>query len=70
MLLGLGSLACPLAMGLMMWIMIRGLRSGSDTTCTGAAAGGADQSAQVDALRAEIEQLKIDRAARAVSGGR
>lgn len=52
--LGLAVLACPVGMGLMMWMMMRG--NGTDTGATQD-----HRSQQVDQLRAEIEQLK-DRA--------
>jgi len=49
-------LACPVGMGLMMWMMMRG--QGKDT------AASEDHASQqeVQALRAEIEQLKAQRA--------
>jgi hypothetical protein len=60
--LGLAVLACPVGMGLMMWMMMRG--HGNMTT------GTVDQSRQqVDALRTEIEQLKADRATDHAAGG-
>jgi hypothetical protein len=60
--LALAVLACPVGMGLMMWMMMRG--HGNDT------AGSVDQSRQqVDALRTEIEQLKADRATDHPAGG-
>lgn len=52
--LGLSALACPLAMGGMMWMMMRGSKK------DGAAAEGPRQ--QVQQLREEVEQLKTDRA--------
>jgi hypothetical protein len=61
-LLGLAALACPLGMGLMMWLMMRG--HGQNTT----SAGGAT-SQQVDELRAEIERLKAERSAEQRSDG-
>jgi hypothetical protein len=56
LLLGVAVLACPVGMGLMMWMMMRG--QSKDT------AAGEDHSRQqeVQALRAEIEQLKAQRA--------
>lgn len=60
--LGLAVLACPVGMGLMMWMMMRG--HGNKT------AGTDDQSRQqVDTLRTEIEQLKADRATDHTAGG-
>jgi hypothetical protein len=57
LLYGVAVLACPIGMGLMMWMMMRGGRNkGSSDT-------GNQQVAQ---LRAEIDQLKAERATRAV----
>jgi hypothetical protein len=58
-LLGIAVLACPVGMGLMMWLMGRRQGKGADQTV--ASAGGQQQ---VEQLRAEIEQLKAERAAR------
>jgi hypothetical protein len=55
-LLGLAALACPAAMGLMMWMMMRGHGTNS-------AQAGGPTSQQVDELRAEIDRLKAERAA-------
>ena len=55
-LLELVALACPIGMGLMMWLMMRG--HGPNATSTADAT-----SQQVDELRAEIERLKAERAA-------
>jgi hypothetical protein len=66
---GLAALACPLGMGLMMWMMMRGQRSGATTTGDSAAPVDAgDRAGDVAALRAEIEHLKADRAARGTGG--
>ncbi len=65
LLLGLAVLACPVGMGLMMWMMMRGSRSASGTT--EATNSGGEQ--QLGQLRAEIEQLKADRAEQRVPGG-
>lgn len=54
---GIAALACPVGMGVMMWLMMRGGQNKS------AADGGGQQ--QVAQLRAEIDELKADRAARA-----
>ena len=54
----LALLACPVGMGLMMWMMMRGQNNGS----TSQAEGSTDRS-EVEALRAEIEALKADRQA-------
>ncbi len=63
LLLGVAALACPVGMGLMMWMMMRG--QGKD------AAAGEDHGSQpeVQALRAEIEQLKAQRADDRTAGG-
>ena len=53
----LAVLACPVAMGLMMFMMMRGQNKGS----TDQPGGSADRG-EVEALRAEIEALKTDRA--------
>jgi hypothetical protein len=58
-LLGIAVLACPVGMGVMMWLMGRQQSKGTDQT--GATASGQQQ---VEQLRAEIEQLKAERAAR------
>lgn len=56
--LGVAVLACPVGMGLMMWLMMRG----------GKNRGGGDPGGQqVAQLRAEIDELKADRAARAAT---
>jgi hypothetical protein len=67
---GLAALACPLGMGVMMWMMMRGQRGSGATTGDGADPGDAGvRAGEVAALRAEIEQLKADRATHG-SGGR
>ncbi|MGH8573942.1 MAG: hypothetical protein ACREX8_15415, partial [Gammaproteobacteria bacterium] len=58
---GVALLACPIGMGLMMWMMMRGKRGSS-----GDRSGGQEQ---VAALRAEIDQLKADRAGQRTPGG-
>lgn len=60
--LGFAVLACPLGMGLMMWMMMRGNSSDS-----GAAQSQSAQ--QIEQLRAEIEQLKAERATGRAAGG-
>ena len=53
--LGVAVLACPVGMGLMMWLMMRGQnKRGGDT----------DGQQQVAQLRAEIDELRADRATR------
>ncbi|CRK55246.1 hypothetical protein [Alloactinosynnema sp. L-07] len=53
LLLTLAVLACPVGMGLMMWMMMgRGKGSAED------------KNTQVTQLRAEVDQLKAERAAR------
>ncbi|MGH3775963.1 MAG: hypothetical protein ACRDRR_09555 [Pseudonocardiaceae bacterium] len=63
LLFGLALLACPVGMGLMMWMMGRGQGKGTDN-------GGPQQRQQVEQLRAEIDQLKSERAARRSEGTR
>lgn len=59
----LAVLACPVGMGAMMWMMMRG-QGNKDQ---GDNAGGGEQQ-QVQQLRAEIDQLKAERAARRTEG--
>lgn len=54
----LAVLACPISMGLMMFMMMRGQNQGSADQASGAA-----DPSEVAALRAEIEELKAARAA-------
>ncbi|MBW0108043.1 hypothetical protein I4I84_04730 [Pseudonocardia sp. KRD-182] len=60
LLYGLALLACPVGMGAMMWMMMRGQRAGSG------APKGPDQVAE---LRSEIDLLKAERAAQRAKGG-
>jgi hypothetical protein len=52
LLYGVAVLACPVGMGLVMWIMMRGQRKNP----------GGTSDEQVAQLRAEVEQLKAERA--------
>lgn len=63
LLYGLAVLACPVGMGVMMWMMARGNRGQRGA----GSPGGQDQVAQ---LRDEIDQLKAERAAQRAKGGR
>jgi hypothetical protein len=63
LLLGVAVLACPAGMGLMMWMMMRG--KGNDT----AASEDHGSQQEIQALRAEIEQLKAQRADDRTAGG-
>ena len=62
LLYGVAVLACPIGMGLMMWMMMRGQRR--DTSGLAASAAPTDRATEIDALRGEIAQLKAGRAAR------
>lgn len=55
----LALLACPVGMGLMMFMMMRGQKT---SPAEEAESGSADRS-EFDALRAEIEALKAERTA-------
>ena len=60
--IGVAALACPVGMGLMMWLMMRG--QGHDHDGQDSQVGqDAQAMAQVQQLRAEIEQLKAERGA-------
>lgn len=59
LLYGVAVLACPIGMGVMMWMM-RGQHR--DTSGSSLEPAAAEQSAEINALRAEIAQLKADRA--------
>jgi hypothetical protein len=56
LLLGVAVLACPVGMGLMIWMMMR------DHSKDAGGGEGPSWQQQVQALRAEIEQLKAQRA--------
>jgi hypothetical protein len=62
LLYGVAVLACPIGMGLMMWMMMRGQRR--DTSGLTVSSAPTDRAAEIDALRGEIAQLKAGRAAR------
>lgn len=62
LLVGLAALACPVGMGAMMWMMMRGGNKNAGDT------GGQGQQ-QVAQLRSEIEQLKAERAAQRANDG-
>jgi hypothetical protein len=55
-------LACPVGMGLMMWMMMRGHNNTADSSS-------GDQQHKVDQLRAEIEALKAQRSRDHTTGG-
>ncbi len=57
---GLAALACPVGMGAMMWMMMRGGNKNAGVT------GG---QGQVEQLRNEIDQLKAERATQRANGG-
>lgn len=59
LLLGLALLACPVGMGAMMWMMMRGQRAGS---------GAPKARDQVAELRSEIDLLKAERATQRAKG--
>jgi hypothetical protein len=63
LLLGVAVLACPVGMCLMMWMMMRGQAKDAAATED----YGSQQ--EVQALRAEIEQLKAQRADDRIAGG-
>jgi hypothetical protein len=60
LLLGLTALACPVGMGAMMWMMMRGRNNN---------AGDTSGQGQVEQLRSEIDQLKAERATQRTNGG-
>lgn len=60
-LLSLAVLACPVGMGLMMWMMMRSQRHDDTSVAASPVFEVGDHAAQVQQLRAEIEQLKADR---------
>jgi hypothetical protein len=62
LLLGVAALACPVGMGVMMWMM---MRDQSNDTAASEHYGGQQE---VQALRAEIEELRAQRADR-IAGG-
>lgn len=56
-------LACPVGMGAMMWMM-----RGQGSKAQDSNAGSGEQQKQVEQLRAEVDQLKAERAARRTEG--
>ncbi|MGH3678263.1 MAG: hypothetical protein ACRDU5_21515 [Mycobacterium sp.] len=56
---GFAILACPVGMGLMMWLMMRGSK-----TDTSASASDSDAARQLAGLRAEVDRLTAERANR------
>ncbi|HJT03413.1 MAG TPA: hypothetical protein VJ757_07275 [Pseudonocardiaceae bacterium] len=62
LLLTLAVLACPVGMGAMMWMMMRGQHKDTGDT-------GGQNTQQVEQLRAEIDQLKAERATQRTDGG-
>lgn len=64
-LLTLAVLACPVGMGAMMWLMMRGQR-GNTNAPTQATAPPNDEIAE---LRSEVERLKAERAQRRSTAG-
>ncbi|MCW2651358.1 MAG: hypothetical protein JWR32_2334 [Mycobacterium sp.] len=64
LLLGVCALACPLGMCLMMWMMMRGERRPDNSAAGSAGASAADEAPSIEALRAEVEQLKAQQAGR------
>jgi hypothetical protein len=60
LLYGVAVLACPIGMGVMMWMMMRGQRRDASGTSLGSAA--TERAAEISALRAEVAQLRTDRA--------
>lgn len=63
-LLALAALACPVGMGVMMWLMMRGQHDHG-----GHGAVGAQQDREIAELRAEVERLKADQAQRQSAAG-
>lgn len=71
-LLAVAVLACPVGMGLMMWMMMRNDGKGGESRTTQADYG--DETAsladkEVAELRAEIELLKAERLRKTIRGG-
>jgi hypothetical protein len=63
LLYGVAVLACPIGMGLMMWMMMRGQRRDASGASLGSAA--TERTAEISALRAEVAQLRADSAVQA-----
>lgn len=64
-LLALAALACPVGMGVMMWLMMRGRHDHGGH----GSAGAQQQDPEIAELRAEVERLKADRAQRQSPAG-
>lgn len=64
---GLAVLACPLAMGAMMWFMMRGGRHGQQTgesTKSMESSIGQDRDAELARLRVEIDEIRVNQMVR------
>lgn len=64
-LLALAALACPIGMGVMMWMMMRGQHDNHD----GHASANPQRDREVAELRYEVERLKAERSQRQSSAG-
>lgn len=65
-------LACPVGMGLMMWMMMRGSGQQNSSVSAKQQKSGlsTEQSAEVTRLRAEVDQLRAERRDQQQSTGR
>lgn len=64
-LLALAALACPVGMGVMMWLMMRGQHNQGGHN----SAGAQQQDPEIAELRSEVARLKADRAQRQSRAG-